>query len=324
MPPRAPSPPAPSGPSRPSAAGSLPSRRPAAGAAARGGAHHPEPRAPGALTLRGVGDRLGVSRTALYRHFADKQALLDEVAAEGFRMLRDGAARGVDGAGRGRRGFDAMGLAYVRFAVTHPSHYRVMFGGVAATARGTAGEGAIARRVDRCVPGAGRCHRRPSSATGRSGRDDPHDAGALHLGDGARRRDARPRRRCCRRRPTLETRWRALPLRGSARRHRSRDTGASDRPQGPPYARRPARRIARAAGLRADETVSRKPNSTGDQVNQIVVAATIDPDPDVVVAAQLLDARRARRRALALGHLADVRARHDAHDLAALDLACPA
>jgi AcrR family transcriptional regulator len=83
-----------------------------------------------ALTLRGVGDRLGVSRTALYRHFADKQALLDEVAAEGFRMLR-GALQEAWGRG-GRAGFDAMGIAYVHFALTHPSHYRVMFGGVAA------------------------------------------------------------------------------------------------------------------------------------------------------------------------------------------------
>ncbi|MBP6704605.1 MAG: WHG domain-containing protein, partial [Vicinamibacteria bacterium] len=32
--------------------------------------------------------------------------------------------------GRGRPGFEAMGSAYVRFAVRHPSHYRVMFGGV--------------------------------------------------------------------------------------------------------------------------------------------------------------------------------------------------
>jgi AcrR family transcriptional regulator len=80
-----------------------------------------------ALTLRGVGDRLGVSRTALYRHFADKQALLDEVAAEGFRMLR-AALLAAWGKG-GRAGFDAMGRAYVHFAVTHPSHYRVMFGG---------------------------------------------------------------------------------------------------------------------------------------------------------------------------------------------------
>jgi AcrR family transcriptional regulator len=83
-----------------------------------------------ALTLRGVGERLGVSRTALYRHFADKQALLAAVAAEGFRTLRAALVQAWERGGHGREGLDAMGVAYVRFAVTHPSHYRVMFGGV--------------------------------------------------------------------------------------------------------------------------------------------------------------------------------------------------
>src|ERR1700682_5211672 len=41
-----------------------------------------------ALTLRAVGQKLGVSRTALYRHFADKSALVAAVAGEGFRLLR--------------------------------------------------------------------------------------------------------------------------------------------------------------------------------------------------------------------------------------------
>ena len=81
------------------------------------------------LTLRAVGQRLGVSRTALYRHFTDKSALLAAVAAEGFRMLRVELVEAWERGGRGPEGFDAMGLAYVRFGITHPSHYRVMFGG---------------------------------------------------------------------------------------------------------------------------------------------------------------------------------------------------
>lgn len=81
-----------------------------------------------ALTLRAVGETLGVSRTALYRHFSDKQALLAAVAREGFRMLRLALSAAHDAHGGGRAGFEAMGLAYVRFAVEHPSHYRVMFG----------------------------------------------------------------------------------------------------------------------------------------------------------------------------------------------------
>ena len=80
------------------------------------------------LTLRGVGSALGVSRTALYRHFTDKAALLAAVAAEGFRRLRLDLEAAWNEGGRGRAGFEAMGVAYVRFAVAHPSHYRVMFG----------------------------------------------------------------------------------------------------------------------------------------------------------------------------------------------------
>jgi AcrR family transcriptional regulator len=81
------------------------------------------------LTLRTVGERLGVSRSALYRHFADKQSLLATVGAEGFRELRQAIAGAWERNGRGRVGFTAMGKAYLRFAVEHPSHYRVMFGG---------------------------------------------------------------------------------------------------------------------------------------------------------------------------------------------------
>jgi AcrR family transcriptional regulator len=82
-----------------------------------------------ALTLRAVGDELGVSRSALYRHFADKSALLTAVAAEGFRMLRLELLAAWSGGGKGVAGFEAMGEAYVQFAVNEPWHYRVMFGG---------------------------------------------------------------------------------------------------------------------------------------------------------------------------------------------------
>jgi AcrR family transcriptional regulator len=82
-----------------------------------------------ALTLRLVGERLGVSRTAMYRHFADKSALLAAVASEGFRMLRLQLLDAWERHGGGGHAFAEMGRAYVRFAVTNPAHYRVMFGG---------------------------------------------------------------------------------------------------------------------------------------------------------------------------------------------------
>ena len=81
------------------------------------------------LTLRGIAAELGVSRTALYRHFADKRALLAAVATEGFRTLRQQLVTAWEEGGRGDAAFHSMGVAYVRFAVANPSHYRVMFGG---------------------------------------------------------------------------------------------------------------------------------------------------------------------------------------------------
>ena len=82
-----------------------------------------------ALTLREIGAGVGVSRSALYRHFADKRALLAGVATEGFRTLREQLVAAWEDGGRGRAAFEAMGDAYVRFAMANPAHYRVMFGG---------------------------------------------------------------------------------------------------------------------------------------------------------------------------------------------------
>lgn len=83
------------------------------------------------LTLRGVGARLGVSRTALYRHFDDKQALLARVASEGFKRFHAALAAAVARAAAAKADpMAAMAAAYVRFARAHPSHYQTMFSGV--------------------------------------------------------------------------------------------------------------------------------------------------------------------------------------------------
>jgi AcrR family transcriptional regulator len=84
-----------------------------------------------ALTLRGVGSRLGVSRTALYRHFDDKEALLARVAAEGFKRFHEALSAAVQRATASRANpMTAMGAAYMRFALSNPSHYQTMFSGV--------------------------------------------------------------------------------------------------------------------------------------------------------------------------------------------------
>jgi AcrR family transcriptional regulator len=81
-----------------------------------------------ALTLREAGRRLGVSRTALYRHFSDKNALLAAVAREGFQRFATDLQHAWLQAGDTLRGLELMGAAYIEFAVAHPAHYRVMFG----------------------------------------------------------------------------------------------------------------------------------------------------------------------------------------------------
>lgn len=80
------------------------------------------------LTLREAGRRLGVSRTALYRHFPSKAALLAAVARDGFQRFARALAEARDAGGITHASLERMGVAYVEFALANPSHYRVMFG----------------------------------------------------------------------------------------------------------------------------------------------------------------------------------------------------
>lgn len=81
------------------------------------------------LTLADVAARLGVSTTAPYRHFRSKKALLAAVAADGFVALVDEVEKAVAAAGADVVArFQAVGHAYVRFALARPAHFEVMYG----------------------------------------------------------------------------------------------------------------------------------------------------------------------------------------------------
>lgn len=81
------------------------------------------------VTMRALSSRLGVSRTALYRHFPDKSALLVGVAAAGFKRLKERMQSIDGGAGRSSvTGLRRLGAAYVGFAIENPTHYRLMYG----------------------------------------------------------------------------------------------------------------------------------------------------------------------------------------------------
>ena len=81
------------------------------------------------FTLRDCAKKAGVSVAAPYRHFEDRDDLLAAVAADCMQRLGDAMDRAVEAAGDvdPLSVFRATGIAYVRFAVEHPAHFRVMY-----------------------------------------------------------------------------------------------------------------------------------------------------------------------------------------------------
>ncbi|HUA10635.1 MAG TPA: TetR/AcrR family transcriptional regulator [Solirubrobacteraceae bacterium] len=81
-----------------------------------------------ALSIRNITARAGVSPTALYLHFADKEELLGAVCDEAFEEFGGyinaaAAAHAADP----REQILAMGEAYVAFAQQRPGVYRILF-----------------------------------------------------------------------------------------------------------------------------------------------------------------------------------------------------
>jgi AcrR family transcriptional regulator len=81
------------------------------------------------ITLRDLTQRLGTSRTAVYRHFASKEALILGVIENGYGQLDlmftpifQDRTQSVE------ERFNAMARAYLNFAIEHPNLYRLLFG----------------------------------------------------------------------------------------------------------------------------------------------------------------------------------------------------
>ena len=78
-----------------------------------------------AVSIRMVADAVGVTPPSIYLHFADKDALIEAVVSDVFAEL-DAAMLAAGAAVEHPLGkLRAYGLAYVKFAVEHPEHYRV-------------------------------------------------------------------------------------------------------------------------------------------------------------------------------------------------------
>lgn len=81
------------------------------------------------IKMRSIGKVVGVSASAAYRHFSDKQALLAAIAQRGF----DELARHLDEVfnnedlSSGDR-LATIGHQYIRFAIENKAQYRLMYG----------------------------------------------------------------------------------------------------------------------------------------------------------------------------------------------------
>lgn len=85
-------------------------------------------RGPDGFTLREAARRAGVSPAAPYRHFPDKTALLAAVATEAIQQVDRVLTDAVEEAGDDPlEQLRAQGVAFVRFAVEHPAHFRAMY-----------------------------------------------------------------------------------------------------------------------------------------------------------------------------------------------------
>lgn len=111
-----------------------------------------------ALGLRELARQAGVSRTAPYRHFESRDALLAGIAEQGFVKLRDVLleARHEHEADH-EAWFIAASKAYIGFAFGYAEHFKLMFGGYMKyepdqhTSLHEAGNGAFQTLVDLIV-----------------------------------------------------------------------------------------------------------------------------------------------------------------------------
>ena len=83
------------------------------------------------LSLRKVAARAGVSHTAPYSHFVDKQALIAAISTEGFRQLYERmSAVAEEYKTKPSMQLMEVGWAYVQFALDDRDRFKVMFSGI--------------------------------------------------------------------------------------------------------------------------------------------------------------------------------------------------
>ena len=80
-----------------------------------------------AVSVRAIADRVGVTPPSIYRHFADKDALMMAVCNGVFARLDEAMEKAAAGTGDPLEEIRAKGRAYIEFGLAHPEHYRILF-----------------------------------------------------------------------------------------------------------------------------------------------------------------------------------------------------
>ncbi|WP_020575179.1 TetR/AcrR family transcriptional regulator [Actinopolymorpha alba] len=101
----------------------LPARRRQIADAAR---HLLEAEGPDALTMRRIGEALGIKAPSLYKHLPDKTALEAQLVADAFTELAEAMEAASANAASPTVRLAAVARAYRRYAVDHPHLYRLM------------------------------------------------------------------------------------------------------------------------------------------------------------------------------------------------------
>jgi AcrR family transcriptional regulator len=144
------------------------------------------------VSLREVARRAGVSHAAPYHHFSSKESLLAALAAEGFADLDAALARAESRAGADPRArLEALGVAYVRFALAKPEMFRAMFRASAKDVGSGGPLGRLLRGVRDCLAASPSPARDPTSRRWRPTRAACSPRGSRAV----RRRTLRRRRR---------------------------------------------------------------------------------------------------------------------------------
>jgi AcrR family transcriptional regulator len=107
---------------------------------------------PDRVVLREAARLAGVSHSAAYRHFADREALLTEVSRRARAELAAEMRRRVNRTTEPRKRLQAVGVAYIDFAMNQPGLFRAAFTSHPATANDDRSVAADAEPPDATEP----------------------------------------------------------------------------------------------------------------------------------------------------------------------------